>query len=166
MIGNIAGKMEYDLLHDIAIINLKSKQLKFRKTDLTQKILHASGVDFAREIFTQSYFSGGVEDSIVEYDFEAKNSQSIVRLTNTKMDATDNTINAHFDLAMQGEELSGEIYGSLKSPQVKPDVGKYIEFKAKKEIDNFFGMGTTQKVKEKLKEIDVEDIKGYLKGLF
>ena len=166
MIGKISGKVAYDLKENIALINVQSNKLHFKQNPMTQKIFRLSGVDFAKEIFTRSYFSASVDDGIVSYDFKAKNAKSYLNLLNTKMDAKKNTIHSHFDLKMQNEELSGEIYGSLKSPQVKLDVGKYIEFKAKKEIDGFFGAGTTKKVKEKLKDVDVEDVKGFIKGLF
>jgi hypothetical protein len=166
MIGDISGKVEYDLKEDIALLNLRSHQLRFRDSAMTRKIFATSGVNFADELFTHAIFTSSIEDGIVSYDFRAENRASYLSLNDAKMDATENTISANFSLKMQGEELSGNIYGSLKSPKVDVDIGKYVEFKATKEIDAFFGKGTTKKAKKSLKELDVEDVKGFIKGFF
>jgi hypothetical protein len=166
MIGGIDGKIEYDIRENMALLNLRSSRLRFRETALTREIFATSGVNFADELFTHTIFASSIDDGIVSYDFKAENATSYLSLNDAKMDAKKNTITSNFAFKMQGEELSGEIYGSLKSPKVDIDIGKYVEFKATKEIDAFFGKGTTNEVKNRLKEVDVEDVKGFIKEFF
>ncbi len=166
MIGDIDGKVNYDFTHNIAILNIQSQDVHFKKSRMIEKIQRASGVDLSQELFTRSTFSSSVDDGIVSYDFRASNDVSYLALLNSRMDARENSIEADFDLRMQEQELSGHIYGSLRSPQVQLNIGKYLEYKAKKEIDEFFGDGTTQKLKKKLKEVDIKDVKGLIKSFF
>ncbi len=166
MIGDISGKAEVDIDKNVAVVNLRSPNLHFRRNALIETIYHASSVDIAKEIFTKSYFTSTIENGIVFYDFKAENKTSHIYLLDAKMDAVQNSIDSSFDIKMQGEALSGEVYGSLKSPQVTLNVAKYIEFKAKKEIDEFFGVGTSEKVKKELDDVDMDDVKGFIKGFF
>ncbi len=166
MIGDISGKAEVDSEKNVAVINLRSENLHFERNSMIETIRRASSVDIAKELFTKSYFTSTVEQGIVYYDFKAENSTSHIYLLDAKMDSHQNTIDSHFDLKMQGEALSGEVYGTLASPKVRMDISKYIGFKAKKEIDDFFGIGTSQKIKKKLKDVDIDTVKGFIKGLF
>jgi len=166
LIGEIEGKASYNTDDKIAIINIESNNTRFKNSSVIQKIYRTSGVDFSKELFTHTYFAASVEHAIVSYDFKAENKSSYVTLFNTRMDALKNMIQSDFDLKMQEQELSGKIYGSLKSPRVKLNIGKFLEFKATKEIDEFFGKGSTKRVKEKLKDVSVEDVKGFIKGFF
>lgn len=162
MIGTFNGKASYNTEDKIALINIESQNAHFQNSSLVQKIYQASGVDFSKERFSNTYFASSVENGLVSYDFKAENKSAYLSLLNTKMDASKNTITSDFNLKMQEEELSGQIYGSLKSPKVKINMGKFLKFKAKKEIDSFFGMGAS----DRLKKMNVEDIKGFLKGFF
>lgn len=166
MIGNIDGKAEVDVYDSSAVINLRSKNLRFKRNSVIENIYKVSSVDISRELFQKTYFTSSVEKGVVFYDFKAENRASHIALFDAKMDSHHNTIDANFDIKMQGEELSGAVYGSLKSPNVKLDMGKYIEFKAKKEIDEFFGMGTSDKVKKELDNVEMDDVKGFIKGFF
>ncbi len=166
MIGDIYGKAEVDVYDNSAVINLRSKNLRFRRSSVIENIYKVSSVDISRELFSKTYFTASVERGIVFYDFKAENRGSYIYLSDAKMDSKYNTIETDFDVKMQGEEISGEIYGSLKSPKVKLDMGKYIEFKARKEIDEFFGMGTSDKVEKKLNNVDMNDVEGFMKGFF
>ncbi len=170
MTGHVNGNANYSLKDKIAIINIKSEDARFQNSSAVRKIYNASGVDLSREHFTQTFFASSVDQGIVSYDFSAKNQHSYITLFNTKMNAHKNTITSDFDLKMQDQELSGKIYGSLKHPKVKLDIGKYLEYKATKEIDAFFGTGTTddvkRKVKKQLKDVDLQEVKGLIKGFF
>jgi len=166
MIGDISGKVEVDVHDNSAVINLRSKNLRFKRSSVIDNIYRVSSMDISRELFQKTYFTSSVENGVVFYDFKAENRGSHIALFDAQMDSHRNTIETNFDIKMQGEELSGEIYGSLQSPKVKLDMGKYIEFKAKKEIDEFFGMGTSDKVKKELNNVDMDDIKGFINGFF
>ena len=166
MIGVIEGKIDYDMSDKIALININTKNARFQNSSAIQKIYTASGIDFSKEVFSNTFFASSIEEGIVSFDFKAESNTGYVTLFNTKMDSINNSISSDFDLKLQGEELSGEIHGSLKSPKVKLNIGKYLEFKAKKELDAFFGMGTSDKVKDKLKDVDTEKVKGFFKGFF
>ncbi len=166
MLGDISGKAEVDIDKNVAVVNLRSHNLHFKKSSVIETIYKATSVDIAREIFTKTYFTSTIENGVVFYDFKADNKASHIYLLDAQMDSRQNTINTNFDIKMQGEELSGQVYGSLKSPRVKLDMGKYLEFKAKKEIDEFFGVGTSQKVKKELDDVDMDDVKGFIKGFF
>ncbi len=166
MIGDASGKANYDIKEKIAIVNMESPNMHFAANGMTKKILEKGDIDLSKELFTQTFFSGAVQGGVVSYDFSAKNDDALVALSDVKMDAHNNTIKANFALQLQGEELYGEIFGSLKHPQVSIDMSRYIKFKAQKEMDGFFGMGTTQKVKEQIKKIKPSAVKGFIKGFF
>ncbi len=166
MIGDMSGRVELDIQKDVALVNLRSHNLHFKANAVLEKIRKASSIDIAKEIFTTSYFTSTIEKGIVYYDFKAENSASHIYLLDAKMDSHKNSIDTNFDVKMQGEELSGVVYGSLKYPQVKLDMSKYIKFKAQKELDDFFGTGTSGKIKKKLNDVKIDDVKGLLKKLF
>jgi len=166
MIGRVNSNVEYDTHDKIALINMDSTNMSFANSSVVKKIKSASGVDFSKELFQKSYFTASVQEGIVSYDFKAQNKKGFLSLTDAKMDAQKNTIQSDFDIQLQEQEISGEIYGSLKSPRVKLDIAKFIEFKAKKEIDEFFGTGTSKKAKEKLKGVDAKKVKSFLKSFF
>jgi hypothetical protein len=166
MRGTVNSNIDYDTHDKIAVINMESLDASFANSSAVKKIKSASGVDLSKEIFQKTYFAASVQDGIVSYDFKAQNKKGFLSLSDAKMDAQKNTIQTHFDMQIQEQEFSGEIYGSLKSPKVKLDIAKFIEFKAKKEIDAFFGTGTSDKVKEKLEGVDAKKVKGFLKSFF
>jgi len=166
MIGDIDGKVELDTADYSAILNLRSKNMHIKKTAVIDTIYRATSVDISKEIFSKTYFTSTIDKGVVYYDFHAENRASYLSLFDAKMDSSNNTIDTNFEIKMQGEEMSGVIYGSLNSPQVKLDMGKYLEFKAKKEIDDFFGIGTSEKVKKEIDKIDKDSIKGFIKDFF
>jgi hypothetical protein len=166
MIGTVHSDINYDIEANIALINMESMDASFANSSAVKKIKEASGVDLSQELFDRTYFAASVEDGIVSYDFKAQNKKGFLSLNDAKMDASKNTIMANFQMRLQEQELSGEISGSLKSPQVEIDIAKYIEFKAQKEIDGFFGRGVTESVKENIKGLNAKKVKRFLKSFF
>ena len=166
MLGSVDGKVSYDVKDKIALINIESKNAHFPESKVLRIIHTASGVDLAKEVFTRTYLSASFDEGILAYNFKAKNKGGYVFLKDAKMDARKNTIDTKFEVQLQDEEYFGKIYGSLKSPRIKLDIARYMEYKASKEIDEFFGIGTSNKVKKKIRGVDKDQIKGFFRELF
>ncbi len=138
------GNINYDFRKELMLVKTKLKNAKFLHTDLVDTIYKKSKVNMLVEEFNDNSLEVSYHNNILLGDLKLANKTSYFSLTNTKLDAEKNTINAYFDFKMQNQEFTGKVYGSLDDPKVNLDMQKLIQHKMDKQLDGIMGKGNRE----------------------
>jgi len=179
--AKVYGSIDYDLEDKIVLMNTKLKEARFRKTKMTDMIFNATGIDMLQDVYNNSSFVGGYQNNLLKSTLKIDNGVKHVYLTDTVMNSKTNSINSKFEVKIVGEELYGDIYGTLDNPKVSIDMQKLLKYQLNKQIGNFLGTENKDAIKKELKsvtedvsktleEIDVNSVKekakSFLNGFF
>ena len=182
--SKVYGTASYDIKDEIILINTKLKETRFRRTKMTDKIYEVAEIDILKDVYNNSIFTAGYQNSELTSYLQIDNGVNHLYLRDTRMNSKTNSIEAEFEVSIEGEEFFGKVEGTLEDPEVSLDMSKLIKYKINQKIDNFFGAGkplnkenTKNKLKEiksdfsqKIDEIELEDIqqktRTYLDGFF
>jgi hypothetical protein len=94
------------------------------------------------------------------------NETSHLSLTNTQINTKANTINAFFDIKMQGSEFTGKIYGPLDKPKINLNMQKLIRHEMDRQLDSIVGEGN-RKLMENMPMGDMaKDVASGMGGAF
>ena len=164
--SEVYGTIEYNLKDKIIIINTKLKKTRFRRTKMTDTVYEATGIDMLENVYDDSSFVGGYQNRVLSSILKIDNGHEHIYLTDTQMNSKTNHIDSKFEIRLKEEELSGTIYGTLKDPKISIDVGKLLRYQLDKRWEGLFGENEQKKVKqkfnnvkEKLENIDIDDVK-------
>lgn len=170
--SKVYGTINYNLKEKIVLINTDLKETRFRATTMTNMIYNASGINLLSEVYDQSSFNGGYQNNILSSILKIDNGKNHLYLTDTKLNANTNQVNSNFEMKMQGEEIFGEIYGTLKEPKVSVDMSRLLKYQMNKQLSGWLGTNKEEvikevkdEVKEQLKELDVDDVTQKAKSL-
>ena len=147
--AEVNGNINYDYLKEKLLVHTDLNNTKFLNSKLVRTVYEKSGVNMLKEVFPNSTLRATYQNKVLLGDVILKNTQSHFYLTNTKMDGNNNTVNAYFDLRMQGQEFSGKVYGSLDDPKVNLNMQKLIRYQMDKQLDSYMGKGN-RKMMEKM----------------
>ena len=173
--SKVYGTASYDIEEDIVLVNTKLKETRFRRTKMTDKVYELTDIDILKDVYDNSLLTGGYQNSILTSFLQIDNGINHLYLRNTQMNSKTNKITADFEVAIDGQEFVGEIYGTLEDPKVNLDISKLIRYQINKKIENFFGTEKpldkkNTKAKLKVDEIELGDIKqktrSFLDGFF
>ncbi len=139
--AEVKGNINYDYKRAKLLVRADLNNTKFLSSDLVQTVFKKSGVNMLKEVFSNSTLEATYQNKILFGSVILKNRQSHFYLTNAKIDANNNTVNAYFDLKMQGQEFSGKVYGSLDTPKVNLNMQKLIRYQMDKQLDTYMGKG-------------------------
>lgn len=139
--AQVNGNINYDYKEEKLLVRTDLNNTRFLNSDLVETVFQKSGVNMLKEVFPYSTLRASYQNDIVLGDIVLKNKQSHFYFTNVKMDEKHNTVNAYFDLKMQGQEFSGKVYGSLKHPKVNLNMQKLIRYQMDKQLDTYMGKG-------------------------
>ena len=139
--AQVNGNINYDYKQEKLLVRTDLNNTRFLNSDLVETVFQKSGVNMLKEVFPYSTLHASYQKGIVLGDIVLKNKQSHFYFTNVKMDKKHNTVNAYFDLKMQGQEFSGKVYGSLKHPKVNLNMQKLIRYQMDKQLDTYMGKG-------------------------
>ncbi|MBU1668041.1 hypothetical protein KKC13_06445 [bacterium] len=170
--SKVYGSINYDMNDKIVLINTDLKETRFKQTQMINMIYNASGIDMLAEQYDQSSFQGGYQNELLSSTLKIDNGVSHLYLTDMKLNAQNNNVNSNFEIKMQGQEIFGEIYGTLKNPQVSVDMRKLLKYQMSKQLSGWLGTESSdaienvqKDVRDNLKKIDVEDVKEKAKSL-
>jgi len=155
--ANVFGTVEYDVEKKIAIVNTKLRKVHFRATRLTNIISKATGVNVLSETYDNSSFVGGYQNERLNSILKIDNGVNHFYLTDTILNKATNSINSKFAVLIHGDEVFGEIYGTLEHPSVSIDMRRLLKSQLKKRFSSFLGTSKTEKLKS-----DLNDLKGNL----
>ena len=155
--AKVFGTVEYDVAKKIAIVNTKLRKVHFRETRLTTVISKATGVNVLSETYDNSSFVGGYQNERLNSILKIDNGVNHFYLTDTVLNKATNSINSKFAVLIHGDEVFGEIYGTLEHPSVSIDMRRLLKSQLKKKFSSFLGTSKTEKLKS-----DLSDLKGNL----
>jgi hypothetical protein len=139
--AQVNGSINYDYKQEKLLVKTDLNNTKFLHSTLVETVFQKSGVNMLKEVFPHSTLRASYQNDIIQGDIILHNKQSHVYFTHVKVDEKRNTINANFDLKMQGQAFSGKVYGPLKHPKVNLDMQKLIRYQMDKQLDSVMGKG-------------------------
>ena len=174
--ANLFGTINYDMKDKIVLINTKLRKTRFLQTKMTNMIYNATGINFLSGEYNKSTFIGGYQNQLLYSEFKIDDGISHLYLLNTKMNARNNNVNSKFELKMQGQEVYGDISGTLQDPKVSVNVSRLLTYQMKKQMSSLLGIERSEVVKKELKsvkkdvvskltEIDTDDVTDKAKSL-
>jgi hypothetical protein len=147
--AHTTGDLSYGFIDKKLIAKTKLSHAKFMPSKLVNVIRKKSDVNLLKEHFDNSTLNLSYQDNTILGDLKLKNKHSHVYLTNTKINTSQNTINAYFDVKMQRQEFSGKVFGSLDNPRVNLNMQKLIRYQMDKQVDKMIGKNN-RKIMEKM----------------
>lgn len=142
--AQINGNINYDFTKEQLLLRADLNNTRFLKSDLVHTIFKKSGINMLKEVFPQTTLFAIYQNNILAGDLILKSKQSHFYVKNMQLNTKENTVNAHFDLRMQGQEFSGRVYGSLQNPKVKLNLKKLIRYQMDKQMDSMMGKGNRE----------------------
>ncbi|SFZ98319.1 hypothetical protein MNB_SV-5-683 [hydrothermal vent metagenome] len=139
--AQVNGNINYNYKEEKLLVRTDLNNTKFLNSDLVETVFEKSGVNMLKEVFPHSTLRATYQNKILQGDIILKNKQSHFYFTNVKMNKNNNSVNAYFDLKMQGQEFSGKVYGSLDNPKVNLNMQKLIRYQMDKQLDTYMGKG-------------------------
>ena len=174
--SKVYGDINYEMKDKILLINTDLKETRFRQTKLTNMLYTTTGIDMLSEVYNKSTFSGGYQNSVLSSILKIDNGKDHIYLTDTKMNSINNKVNAKFEIKMQGQELYGDIYGTLQDPKVSVDMKRLLKYQMNKQLGSWLGTEKKEAItkelrdvqkdmSEKLENLDVDDVTNGAKSL-
>ena len=178
--GMIFGDATYDLTTKKGNIDTKIETVKLLPNQVTDILKNYANINLTKERYNQTTFTADLNDNLITFDFDAKSKKSYIVVNEGTVQKDKNTMDAKFDIKVDGKDFSGTLKGDITKPKVKLDSSKYLKQKVSKEINKFIDKKisdkTKQKITDKLKKfglgednssLNAEDaIKGLIKGFF
>jgi hypothetical protein len=167
--SDVSGTIHYNMKDKIILIDTALKKTRFIKTKITSMLYDTVGIDLLSGTYNESTFTGGYQNSLLSSELRIDDGHSHLYLIDTKMNSKNNKVNSKFEIKMQGQELYGDIYGTLKDPKVTVDMRRLLKYQMNKQMGAWLGTENSEVVKKELKsvkqdvskkleEIDVEDV--------
>jgi hypothetical protein len=180
--SDVSGTISYDMDDKIVLINTELRKTRFIKTKITRMLYKTAGIDLLSGTYDKSTFTGGYQNNILTSELRIDDGKSHLYLVDTKMNSKSNSVNSKFEIKMQGQEIYGDIYGTLQDPKVSVDMSRLLKYQMNKQMGAWLGTeksdvvkkelnGVKKDVVKKLEDIDVVDdvtqtAKSLLNGFF
>ena len=139
--AQLNGNINYDYSKAKLLAKTDLLNTRFLDSDLVQTVLEKSDVNMLKERFPKSTLQASYQNKILTGNLLMNSAQSHFYLTSARMDKRYNTVNAIFDLKMQGQAFSGKVYGDLKHPKVDLNMKKLLRYQMDKQMDSVMGKG-------------------------
>lgn len=138
------GNINYDFTKKLMLVKTELNKARFLHSDMVSTIYKKAKVNMLVEEFNDSTLEARYQNNILYGDLKLEGDTSSFALTNTKLNADKNTIDAYFDLKMQDQEFTGKVYGSLDDPKVNLNMQKLIRHKMDEQMDSMVGKGNRE----------------------
>ena len=135
--SKLYGTINYNIEEKIALINANLKETRFIHSELTDKLYDALKINLLAHTYNQSYFSGGYQKGLFSSTLKIDNGQEHLYLKENIINLFTDEIYSKFEIKMQGEELYGEIYGTLQNPKLKIDKSKFMKYQTQKHLGSW-----------------------------
>jgi len=137
--SRLYGKIDYDTKDEIVLIDTDLRKTHFRKTTLSNMLYTKADIDLLADVYDKSSFMGGYKNSTLFFILKIDDGESHIYLKDTKLNALSNQVTSNFEIKMQGQEIYGNIYGTLKDPKVSVDMQRLLKYQVKKRFGDFLG---------------------------
>jgi hypothetical protein len=154
--STIKGEAEYNLVVKKGQLRSTLIDAKLLPNNFTKLVKNFNGLDLSKEVFKESNLTASIGKEKIDFDFLAKNSKTLIKISPAFIVSAQNTIDAHYIVEVEGKDVGGKIKGNLESPHISIDSSKFIQSELNKVIDQNsdklkeFGIG--EKEQEKVKD--------------
>ena len=160
--GLLSGDVEYDINSKKGFLKANIENLKILPNQVTNLLKNYVDIDFAKEKFDTTSLTANIDNNLIGFNFDAKSTNSHVRIKDGLIKKAENLIDAKFSLIIDNKDFTGTIKGDLNNPNVELDSSQYIKEKLSKGIDDFINQhiskDTQKTITDKLKELGVTDV--------
>jgi len=118
-----------------------------------------AGIDLLSGTYDKSTFTGGYQNNILTSELRIDDGKSHLYLVDTKMNSKSNSVNSKFEIKMQGQEIYGDIYGTLQDPKVSVDMSRLLKYQMNKQMGAWLGTEKSDVVKKELKSVKKDVVK-------
>lgn len=171
--AKVYGDIDYNIKDRIVLINTELKEARFRETKMTNMIYRATGIDMLADIYNNSSFVAGYQNSRLSAILKIDNGRNHIYLNDAVLNSKTNSIDSKFDVKIEGEEIFGDIYGTLEHPRVSIDMKRLFKYQLEKNLGDFLGNNKIKEVKKigqemkrEFKTIELNDIKSRASSFF
>ena len=158
----LKGEGEYRLTEKKGELNSTLVEAQLLPNGLIDLIKKVNGRDLSKEKFDESTLTATVEQSRINFDFLAKNSNTLIRVSPARLETDKNYIDAQYKVEIEGKDVGGKIVGDIKEPHISVDSSRFIQNEVNNVID---------KNSDKLKEFGIGEkeqkkVKDFFNSLF
>lgn len=139
--SKIDGNINFNMKDQIVLINTDLKETRFRRSTLTEILSAKLAINLLAEMYDQSYFSAGYQNSLLSSTLKIENAKNHIYLTNTTINLLSNKVSSKIEIKMQGQEVYGEIYGTIDNPRIAIDKNRFMKFQTNKRVGAWLGTG-------------------------
>ena len=160
--ASIIGEGEYNLKEERGVFVSTLVDAQLLPNDFIELVKNFNGLDLSKETFKESNLTATIEEARIDFDFIAKNSKTLIKVSPAFIDSNKNYIDAHYTIEVKNKDVGGKIEGLLSDPQVSIDSSKFIQREVNNAID---------KHSDKLKELGIGEeeqkkVKEFFNNLF
>jgi hypothetical protein len=137
-VSKIDGRIQFNIKDKRVFINTDLKDTRFVQSKLTDMIYEKASIDILSEVYDESSFSAGYQNSVLSSTLKIDNGHNHIYLTDTVLNVFNSKIYSKFEIKIQGEELLGKIYGTIDEVQVWIDKERFMEYQADKYLSDWF----------------------------
>jgi hypothetical protein len=150
------GDLTYNLKEKKGHIQSQLQEVQLLPNTLTNIVKKLNGFDISQEKFNQSQFKANIHAQNIIFEFYAKNDSTNLAISEAYLNNKQKTINARYNIAINGKDIGGMIDGSIHNPDVTIDSSQYIRAKVNKVIDQnsetLKNIGIGEKEQKQVKE--------------
>jgi len=153
--ASINSEGEYNLVAKKGLLKSTLVDAQLLPNDFTELVKKFNGLDLSEEKFKESNLTANIEQEHIEFDFLAKNSRTLIRVSPAIIESDKNYIDAHYTIKVENRDVGGKIVGDISNPKITIDSSKFIQREVNRAIDKHsdrlkdFGIGDKEQKKVK-----------------
>lgn len=164
--ADTTGQISYDFNKELLLLKTDLKNAKFSYHEEMDTLYRKSGINLLKETFTNSSLNVKYQNKAIFANLIMDSKTSHLSFTNTIIDTKLKTVNAYFDVKIQGKEFTGKVFGLLDNPKINLNMQKLIRHEMDKQLDSIVGEGN-RKMMESMPMGDVaKDVASGMGGAF
>ena len=152
----IIGDLTYNIKEKKGQIQSQLDSVQLLPNTLTNIIKKLNGFDISQENFTNSQFNAKIHEQNIIFEFYAKNNNTNLTISEAYLNNKQKTINARYNIAINGKDVGGMIDGSIHNPDVTIDSSQYIRAKVtdviNKNSETLKNIGIGEEEQKKVKD--------------
>ena len=138
-VSKINGVVHFNIQEKSVIVNTELNETRFVRSQLSKILYDKAEIDILTEVYDQSSFRAGYQNSRFSSTLKIDNAKSHIYLTDSTFNIINDKIDSNFEIKLQGQEIYGEIHGTLKEPKIWIDKKKIMEYQMNKHLGAWLG---------------------------
>ena len=154
--ASVIGEGEYNLVEKRGVFVSTLLDAQLLPNDFIELVKNFNGLDLTKEKFKESNLTATIEEERIDFDFIAKNSKTLIKVSPAFIDSSKNYIDAHYSIEVKEKDVGGKIIGDISDPEISIDSSKFIQREVNNAIDKHSDklkeLGIGEKEQKKVKE--------------